>query len=168
MSFRILLDGVERQVDILQRRPHLVLSVDGRTHVVEDAGPDGDGLIDLTVAGQSVTVARADGTEGQSLRIAGRTHHATLLVEGEGPDDAAEAEIRAPMPGAVVEIHVAAGAIVDRGAALVTMESMKLQTVLGAPRDGVVAEVHVTEGQTFDKDQLLVSLEAREGTDADA
>ncbi len=75
-----------------------------------------------------------------------------------GADD----QVRAPMPGTVISVAVAPGAVVPRGAPLLVMESMKLETTLTAPRDATVREVHVAPGRAFDRDAVLVSLEPPE------
>jgi len=66
--------------------------------------------------------------------------------------------IRAPMPGIVVEVQVAAGDPVDKGQPLLTIESMKLETLISAARDGVVEEVHRLPGDSFDRGTPLVTL----------
>ena len=65
---------------------------------------------------------------------------------------------RAPMPGTVVAVSVAAGSRVHTGDILLVIESMKLETVISAPRDGLVEAVHVSLGQSFERDATLVSL----------
>ncbi len=65
---------------------------------------------------------------------------------------------RAPMPGVLVENHVKPGEKVVRGQPLLTIESMKILTVIKAPRDGEVEKIHVDPGQSFKKGAILVSL----------
>lgn len=79
-------------------------------------------------------------------------HHA-----GEAGGPAADGA-RAPMPGAVISVSVAAGDAVTAGDTLMVIESMKLETAIKAPRDGIVAVVHVAPGDVFDRDARLVSL----------
>lgn len=67
--------------------------------------------------------------------------------------------LRAPMPGAVIAVHVESGAVVRAGETMLLIESMKLETAIKAPRDGIVAAIHVRLGQSFDRDVPLVSLE---------
>ena len=167
MSFRILLDGHERELAVLARRPHLVISVDGRILTVQDPGTEGDGRDTLIIDGTEMSLARVQTASGLVLRSGGRTFAADLLVAGDdGSGDGASGDIRAPMPGAVVAIDVAVGETIASGDAVLTIESMKLQTVLSAARAGVVAEVLVTEGEVFDKDQILVRLADEEDGDA--
>lgn len=66
--------------------------------------------------------------------------------------------VRAPMPGSVVALHVQPGDSVARGATVLVIESMKMETTLVAPRDGVVENVLFAVGQTFDRDALLLTL----------
>lgn len=82
------------------------------------------------------------------------TYHA-----GEA-DTGGDAVSRAPMPGSVIAVTVAVGDAVKAGDALLSIESMKMETVIRATRDGVVAMVHVAAGDGFDRDALLVTLEA--------
>lgn len=168
MSFRILIDGEEHQIDILARRPHLVVAIDGRRITVADPGSEGDGLDRLTIDGADMAVARAQTATGLILRTQGRTFHADLLAEGEDAAAAASGDLRAPMPGAVVGIEAAMGDSVEAGDPIVTIESMKLQMVLSAPRAGLVAEILVSEGEGFEKDQLLARLADDNESEANA
>jgi len=83
-----------------------------------------------------------------------------LSQQGQG---AGEDSVPAPMPGTVVAVHVAAGAQVRRGEALLVMESMKLETSIAAPRDGVIKTLHVELGRSFERGALLVTLEPASG-----
>ncbi|MEM7719461.1 MAG: acetyl/propionyl/methylcrotonyl-CoA carboxylase subunit alpha [Pseudomonadota bacterium] len=68
-------------------------------------------------------------------------------------------DVRAPMPGLVTSVSVAAGDTVDRDASLLVLEAMKMEHRLCAPRAGVVAEVLVTEGAQVENGAVLVRLE---------
>ncbi|MFD2519182.1 acetyl-CoA carboxylase biotin carboxyl carrier protein subunit [Salinimicrobium flavum] len=67
--------------------------------------------------------------------------------------------IKAPMPGLILDVQVEEGAEVKEGDYLLVLEAMKMENTLTAPRDGVVKSVAVTRGQTVDKDQLLIEME---------
>ena len=68
--------------------------------------------------------------------------------------------VRAPMPGKVAAVHVAVGEAVARGAALVTLEAMKMEHALIAPFEGVVAEVAAVLGEQVDEGAVLARVEA--------
>jgi pyruvate carboxylase subunit B len=67
-------------------------------------------------------------------------------------------ELRADMPGLVVDIKCAVGDTVQRGEALVVLEAMKMQNELGAPGDGVVESIHAEPGQSVESGALLVQF----------
>ncbi|WP_110589420.1 acetyl/propionyl/methylcrotonyl-CoA carboxylase subunit alpha [Microbacterium suaedae] len=62
-----------------------------------------------------------------------------------------------PMPGSVVAVHVADGDVVDEGAAIVSVEAMKMEHVLRAPVAGVVG-VQVTTGEQVARGQELATV----------
>jgi len=163
MAFKLWLDGRVHEIEIVARRPHLVVSVDGREHEVSAAGTREGGRQTIEIGGLPVHFARAHIGDLQIVRLSGATFEARLLdprsqaeQSGAGRD-----HVRAPMPGAVVAVHKPAGAAVKRGEAIVTIESMKLQMALNAPRDGVIAELTRGEGETFEKDEAIARLEPR-------
>jgi acetyl/propionyl-CoA carboxylase alpha subunit len=73
--------------------------------------------------------------------------------------DEGEAVSRAPMPGSVIAVSVEPGDTVQRGQALLVIESMKMETTINASCDGIVQALHVGLGQTFERDAPLVTLE---------
>ena len=80
-------------------------------------------------------------------------------IGGGRAGGAAGSQLKAPMPGRVVRVLVAAGHTVERGAAVMIVEAMKMENELRAPAAGTVLRVHVGEGAAVDSGQLLVELE---------
>ena len=66
--------------------------------------------------------------------------------------------ITAPMPGRIVKVNVRAGDLVLAGAALLSVEAMKMENELQAPRAGRVTSVLVQAGATVDADQELIVI----------
>ena len=66
--------------------------------------------------------------------------------------------IAAPMPGRVVSINVDSGQTVDKGDALLSIEAMKLETVLRADGPGTVKSIPATVGMQVESHDLLVVL----------
>jgi len=58
----------------------------------------------------------------------------------------------------VVSVDVAIGQSVNEGDRLITLEAMKMNTVVNAPRGGSVAAIHVAPGDAVEEGQGLVSL----------
>ncbi len=68
-------------------------------------------------------------------------------------------EVRMPMPGKVVAVHVAEGDHVQRGQSLVIVEAMKMQNQLRASRDGIVAALRVKPGDAVSAGATLAVIE---------
>lgn len=85
-----------------------------------------------------------------------------LLIEAMGLNLAAAQvvnDIKAPMPGLILDVQVTEGQEVQEGDYLIVLEAMKMENTLTAPRDGVVKSISVKKGQTVDKNQLLIEME---------
>ena len=67
-------------------------------------------------------------------------------------------QIGAPMPGMVSRVAVKAGDTVRKGDPLISLEAMKMETVIAAPRDATVKQVLVASGVTVAGKDLLVVL----------
>jgi biotin carboxyl carrier protein len=68
-------------------------------------------------------------------------------------------EIKAPMPGLILEINVNEGQEVKEDDPLLILEAMKMENVINSPCDGIVKTVSVNQGETVDKDSLLIEFE---------
>ena len=74
------------------------------------------------------------------------------------PASAGAVEVKAPMPGNILDVKVAAGASVKAGDVLVILEAMKMENEIVAPQDGTVASVNVNKGDTVNSGDVLVSM----------
>ena len=79
---------------------------------------------------------------------------ARALPPGTGPADV----VAAPLPGVVLEVHVKAGAVLQRGDPLLVLEAMKMRNTIRSPRDAVIVEVAVSAGQPVAPNDVLVRL----------
>lgn len=68
-------------------------------------------------------------------------------------------ELKAPMPGLLLEINVAVGDEVEEGQPLLILEAMKMENSLTSPRSGVIKTIAVTKGNTVAKNDLLIEFE---------
>lgn len=65
-------------------------------------------------------------------------------------------ELKAPMPGLVLDIHVKPGDVIQKGDKVLVLEAMKMENVIKAPADATVASIEVEKGKTVDKNQVMV------------
>jgi biotin carboxyl carrier protein len=68
------------------------------------------------------------------------------------------AEIRAPIPGNVFKLLVAAGDRVEDGTVVALIESMKLEIPVESEVSGTIGEVHVAEGDSVGEDDVLFTV----------
>ncbi len=65
-------------------------------------------------------------------------------------------EIKAPMPGLVLDILVQPGDLVKKGDKILILEAMKMENAIKSPVDAVISEIHIQKGTAVDKNQSLV------------
>jgi acetyl-CoA carboxylase biotin carboxyl carrier protein len=68
-------------------------------------------------------------------------------------------EIKAPMPGNIVEIMVKVGDTVNEGDEVIILEAMKMENPIFAPADGSVKEIMIKEKDAVEAEQVLIILE---------
>lgn len=129
-----------------------------------------DGRAWLTVGERHIEVVIATRGDEVFVQLDGEAYalrycHPLERLAAQGGGGAND-QIRAPMPGSIVSVAIAAGSAVTKGQTLLVMESMKMETTLVAPRDGVVAELRFEKGQTFERDAVLLKLEPIAGAGA--
>ena len=78
---------------------------------------------------------------------------------GNGAGDSGAEEVRALMPGRVVEIAVSPGDSVAPGGLLLVLEAMKMQNEIRSTRGGRVARIDVVAGRPVEGGARLVVLE---------
>jgi biotin carboxyl carrier protein len=78
---------------------------------------------------------------------------------GKGAGTEGPRLVKAPMPGRVVRLLVAAGDEVEEGQGCVVIEAMKMQNELKSPKAGRVARIGVVVGDTVGSGDVLVVVE---------
>lgn len=126
---------------------------DGRTSVILPSGRQVAGRTSVRPGGRTETWA---GARRLPIRLA------DALREMAGDDSgvgAAAAEVRALIPGRVVEVRVSPGDVVSPGTTLVVLEAMKMQNEIQAESHARVVAVDCVAGQAVDTGAILIRLE---------
>jgi 3-methylcrotonyl-CoA carboxylase alpha subunit len=120
------------------------------------------GRLGVEIAGRRFNVGVH--VEGSAISVMARRGTYRFAVYDPGTaamgQDASGGKLTAPMPGKVTKVHVQAGAKVKKGAALLTLEAMKMEHTITAPADGTVSTLRFGEGDQVDEGVELVAFEA--------
>lgn len=98
------------------------------------------------------------------LRVDGRNVLVDLVDEreqaaiGQVAGDTRPYELRAPMPGLIVTVHVREGDVVDAGTSVCTLEAMKMENELVVPHRGRVSTLRASAGAKVNGGDLLAVL----------
>ena len=130
-SVRVTSDDLTRTVDVTTAVPDPAF-----------ASVQAGDTVHLDLAGRSVPFRLAAAPDVDAAARAAISHGAAGAT---GP-----AEVLAPMPGAVLTVHVTAGGTVAAGDPIVTLEAMKMEHVVVASIAGTVGEVRVRAGRPGD------------------
>ncbi len=68
-------------------------------------------------------------------------------------------DIKAPMPGLVLEVMVETGQQIKKGDGLIILEAMKMENIIKSAGEGTVGRISVKKGNAVEKGQLLIELE---------
>ena len=66
--------------------------------------------------------------------------------------------VKAPMPGLIIELRVVEGQSVQAGEPLLILEAMKMENIIKAPADSIVKSVKIKKGDSVEKSQILIEF----------
>jgi 3-methylcrotonyl-CoA carboxylase alpha subunit len=165
VKYFVTINGRAHEVELVERLGELVATVDGKAFDASYQEVDDQGQVVLLHAGRSYALS-LDGDENQvAMTLAGHFYDVRLEDERERAAHAAEGATRPTnglvtsiMPGIVVEVLVAPGQTVEKGAPLLILSAMKMQNEIAAPVAGTVQTVHVATGQAVAAGAKLVTI----------
>jgi 3-methylcrotonyl-CoA carboxylase alpha subunit len=156
-----LLEGEARRVIRAHLGAAMVLDLPGGAARIEGAAWHGDDIaFGLDGRRHRARVLRADAAI--TVILDGVTHELRHDDPRAAPvaAEAAGGRVVAPMPGRVLQLLVAPGDRVARGAVLLVMEAMKVQMRITAPAEGTVGALRCAVGDLVEDGAELVVLDA--------
>ncbi|MEM9704743.1 MAG: biotin/lipoyl-containing protein [Pseudomonadota bacterium] len=117
---------------------------------------------DVVVGGKPVSVVGVLDDDVVWVHALGATRKIQIAKDSLQADKqgASTGDVRAPMPGIVVEVTAKAGDEVKAGSVVMVIESMKLQSTLTSEIDGVLDTVPFETGEAFQKGDTLFSVKS--------
>lgn len=115
-------------------------------HIIDANIPEK--VITVEVDGESYTVSIKDDLD-QMLEKMGFGASSTKHIK----------EIKAPMPGLVLQVSVKEGQEVKEGERILILEAMKMENSITLHTNATIKKIRVINGQAVEKGQVLVELE---------
>ena len=166
MKYFTKLDGEERAFEFERRAGKLIARSGDRTYDL-DLSLIGDGsAFSLLVDGRSYDVVADVDRDKVFVQVLGQRFVVGVEDEREraahavaGNKKSGKQELRAAMPGIVIDVKVKVGDEVEEGRTLVVLEAMKMQNPLAAEQKGKVTRIVCNKGEAVAAGALLVELE---------
>lgn len=114
-------------------------------------------LVDVDAAGLETIPLNAQVTALET--VARQTSAPEKAPTPPGPAGPLVKQVRAPMPGNILDIAVKPGDSVGFGQPLCSLEAMKMKNIIRSPRDGVIATVETSNGQSVSHGAVLFTFE---------
>ena len=82
-----------------------------------------------------------------------------LKAPAAASGSAGSVEVKAHMPGKIVDVKVKPGDTVKKGDVAAVLEAMKMENEIGVPQDGTIATVEVSVGDAVEGGDILITME---------
>lgn len=143
----------QTQIDQLD----FVLQQDGSFHILQNGKSYRAEIIDTDFDSKKIKLQ----INGKNFEVSIADHYDRLVKQlglSSGGSQKVN-EIKAPMPGLVLNVAVKIGQEVKKGDGLLILEAMKMENVIKSVGDGIVKDILIEKGTAVDKGQLLIQME---------
>lgn len=144
------LDKIAKELDIKDLGKGVYeISNEGATEVIE--------VLEINLESKSMTIRHQHTTYDLEFK-----NELDLVLDKMGikrVSESANTDIKAPMPGKVIDVVVKEGDQVTKGDAILILEAMKMENVLKAENDCSIKKVLVASSESVEKNQVLVEFD---------
>lgn len=131
--------------DYKQAEQYISFLFDGKSYLIDVIGQDTEYTVFTRNSFRTIKVFNDEMLLHESLKKGG----------GFGADQ----ELKAGMPGKIIEIFAKEGEIVKANKPLLIMEAMKMENEMRASRDVKVKEIKVKQGDSVESGAVLIKFE---------
>ncbi len=158
MSYKIIIDETEVNLSADQAQNLDLIETKGNTfHLLQDNRSFAINLLHKNTADKTMTIevngnkyeVKIEDEYDQLVKKMGLSIGGTQVIKN----------VKAPMPGLILDILAKPGQTVEKGDQLLILEAMKMENVLKAEGEGVIKSIEVQKGNAVEKGQILIEME---------
>ncbi len=128
--------------------------------IVKHRGP----LLEVSTGGTRATALVVKRGDATFVSYQGRSYEVKPVGRrGSGASAVSSGEVKATMPGQIVDVLVGEADTVDKGQRIVVLEAMKMQQPLLAPHSGTVTNLKVKVGDQVSDGQVVFIISPATG-----
>ncbi len=143
-KFKFTINGNQYEADILSIEDNLAeVDVNGTVYTVEV-----DRSIPMTKTPKLV----------RSLAVPSTDSHPSISKTSSPSAPKGSGNIKSPLPGVILMLHVKEGDSVKIGQKLITLEAMKMENNINADKEGTVTSIKVKQGDQVMEGDLLIQI----------
>jgi biotin carboxyl carrier protein len=166
MEYEVEVDGTRHRVRLFERDGQLYVEHAGGTFPASFDMPLRSKVQRAQVNGGAMQFGYHRGKEGTDIVLDGVVYtarvreleHARLAAVTARRAATGGIDVKAPMPGMVVAVHVKEGELVKKNQSLLSLHAMKLENDIRSPREGVVKQIAVKANDVLEKGALMIRL----------
>jgi biotin carboxyl carrier protein len=166
MEFEFLIDGAVRKISLTEKNGFFEIK-DGETALESEIRVVSENEILVLTGGRSdlVSIARDGGRKivhvrGKVITLSEPSSESGRATEEEKTPGGG-LEVRAPMPGKVIQIKVSEGEEVRKNQTLAIVEAMKMENEIKSGVEGIVRKIHAAVGELVDPQKPFIDLDAK-------
>ena len=144
-KFKFTIKGNQYDVDILNIEDNIAeVQVNGNTYTVE---------VDKNIQQTKTPIlVRSQTIPSTDVEKSTQKTSSPAAAKGGGT-------VKAPLPGAILNVHVKVGDKIVMGQRLITLEAMKMENNIDSDKEGKVTAIKVKKGDTVMEGDVLVVIE---------
>jgi acetyl/propionyl-CoA carboxylase alpha subunit/acetyl-CoA carboxylase carboxyltransferase component len=150
VKIRFVLGTQPLEVEVGAMGPQELRMRCGEWQAVVRAQTTGKGTLLLDLGGRRYSVQRAATSSEVYVEVEGVAHRFRRLSDGR---------VRAELPASVAQIHVQPGDRVSAGMRILTLEAMKMETIIDSPMTGTVRAVHVRPSSQVAAGEVMIEID---------